>query len=297
MKRFYSPWYFISQGFKGIFRNGVMSFASVAVLTSCLVVLGAFMLLVMNIDANLEQIGLLNEIVVFVERDAPEEQIQEIESRIRALDNIDTVTRITKEQALQSMIEDSPDYAYLYEDIGPDENPLSDSFRITYLDNDEVVTLAYMLSKIEGIRRVNNRLDLAVTVSNFKNGVTMIFMWFLIILGVVSIFVIINTIKLSVFSRREEIEIMRYVGATGWFIVLPFIIEGTIIGLFSGTVAYYAERYFYLLVERMAARDLQMLSVISFDSMNTKVLLAFIGVGVLAGVIGSSISLGKYVKV
>lgn len=297
MKRFYSPWYFISQAFKGIFRNGVMSFASVAVLMSCLVVLGAFSLLVMNIDVNLEQIGLLNEIVVFVERDATEEQIQEIESRIRALDNVDTVKRVTKEEALQGMIEDSPDYAYLYEDIGPDENPLSDSFQITYRDNDEVVTLAYLLSKIEGIRRVNNRLDLAVTISNFKSGVTMIFMWFLIVLGVVSIFVIINTIKLSVFSRREEIEIMRYVGATGWFIVLPFIIEGTLIGLFSGTVAFFAERYFYLLVERMASRDLQMLTLVSFQTIQTNVLIAFIAIGVLAGIIGSSISLGKYVKV
>lgn len=297
MKRYYSPWYFISQGFKGIFRNGVMSFASVAVLTSCLIVLGAFLLLVVNIDVNLEQIGLLNEIVVFVEQDATEEQIQEIESRIRALDNVDTVTRTTKEQALQSMIDDSPDYAYLYEDIAADENPLSDSFTITYLDNDEVVTLAYMLGRIEGVRKVNNRLDLAVTISNFKSGVTMIFMWFLVILGVVSIFVIINTIKLSVFSRREEIEIMRYVGATGGFIVLPFLIEGTVIGLFSGTVAFFAERYFYRLAVARIARDLQMLTVVSFSSIQWQALGAFIGVGVLAGVIGSSISLGKYVKV
>ena len=165
MKR-YSLFYFIGQSFQGIFRNGVMSFASIAVLMSCLVVLGGFALLVYNIDVNLEEFGLMNEIVVFVDRDASEEKIQQIEAEIRALDNVASVTRTTKAQALESMRAQSEEYAHLYEDINETNNPLTESFTIVYEDNDRVVTLAYRLGQIEGVCKVNNRLDLAVTMSN-----------------------------------------------------------------------------------------------------------------------------------
>ncbi len=295
MKR-YSLFYFIGQSFQGIFRNGVMSFASIAVLMSCLVVLGGFALLVYNIDVNLEEFGLMNEIVVFVDRDASEEKIQQIEAEIRALDNVASVTRTTKAQALESMRAQSEEYAHLYEDINETNNPLTDSFTIVYEDNDRVVTLAYRLGQIEGVRKVNNRLDLAVTMSNFKSGVLLIFTWFLIILFVVSLFVIINTIKLSVFSRRSEISIMRYVGATGWFITLPFLFEGVIIGLVSSVTAFFVEIYFYHYIEGMVMSDLQMISIVSSSAVQMPLLWAFLAIGVLAGVIGSSISLGKYLK-
>ena len=237
MRRRYSLFYFIGQGFQGIFRNGVMSFASVAVLMSCLLVLGAFTLLVQNINVNLEQVGLLNEIVVFVDRDADEEKIRQVEAEIRSLDNVASVTRTTKAEALEIMKAQSPEYAHLYEDIDESNNPLTDKFTIVYEDNERVVTLAYLLGQIDGVRKVNNSLELAATISNLKNGVLLVFTWFLVILFVVSLFVIINTVKLSVFSRRNEISIMRYVGATGWFITLPFLIEGIIIGLVSSVAA------------------------------------------------------------
>lgn len=297
MRKHYSLTYFIAQSFKNLWRNGVMSFASMAVLMSCLVVLGGFTLLVYNININLEEFGLLNEIVVFVERDAPEERILAIEAEIKALDNVASVQRITKAEALEDMKNQSGDYANLYEDITAENNPLSDSFIITYEDNDKVVTLAYLLGQIEGVRKVNNRLDLAVTISSFKNGVLLVFSWFLIILVIVSLFVIINTIKLSVFSRRSEISIMRYVGATGWFITLPFLFEGIIIGLVASGGAYLIEMYFYHYIEKMVLTDLQMISIAAFPTIQMPLLWGFLAVGVLCGIVGSSISLGKYLRV
>lgn len=294
--RRYNLFYFIGQSFQGLWRNGVMSFASIAVLMSCLVVLGGFALLVHNIDVNLEQFGLMNEIVVFVERDASEEEIQSIEDQIRALDNVASVTRTTKAEALEKMKAQSEEYAHLYEEITEEDNPLTDSFTIVYEDNDRVVTLAYLLGQIEGVRKVNNRLDLAVTISNFKSGVLLIFSWFLVILFVVSLFVIINTIKLSVFSRRSEISIMRYVGATGWFITLPFLFEGIIIGLVASTAAYFIEIYFYHYIEIMALSDLQMITIVPAAAVQNPLLWAFLAIGVLAGIVGSGISLGKYLK-
>ena len=295
--RRYSPGYFFSQAFKGIFRNGVMSFASVAVLMSCLVVLGGFTLLVHNINVNLEQFGLLNEIVVFVNEDATEEEIVAIEEKIRSLDNVSKVVRETKAEALQKQKDKAgEEYADIYDIFTDETNPLTDTFTVTYEDNDKVVTLAYVLNQIEGVYRVNNRMDLATTISSFKQTVLLIFTWFLLILSVVTLFVIINTIKLSVFSRRHEISIMRYVGATGWFITLPFVLEGIVIGLFASAAAYFIEWYFYLYVEKMVASELQMITIVGFDALQMPLLVGFLGVGVLAGIVGSSISLGKYLK-
>lgn len=297
MRKQYRLSYFLGQSFKNIWRNGVMSFASMAVLMSCLVVLGGFTLLVYNININLEEFGLLNEIVIFVDHDATEEKISAIESEIRSLDNVASVRRITKAEALEDMKNQSAEYADLYSDITEENNPLSDSFIITYEDNDKVVTLAYLLGQIEGVRKVNNRLDLAVTISNFKNGVLLVFSWFLIILVIVSLFVIINTIKLSVFSRRSEISIMRYVGATGWFITLPFLFEGIIIGLVASGVAFLVETLCYHYVETLVLTDLQMITLASYTAIQMPLLWGFLAVGVLCGVIGSSISLGKYLRV
>lgn len=269
-----------------------MSFASIAVLMSCLVVIGGFSLLVANIDVNLEQFGNLNEIVVFCDQDATEEEIVEIGSQIGKLDNIAAVRRITKAEGLAQM---KADYD-VYDDVTEEENPLPDCYEITYSNTETVAELDYQLHQIEGITKVNNRLDLATSIERVKSGVMLIFIWFLAILAVVSVFIIINTIKLSVFARRHEISIMRYVGATGWFITIPFIIEGIIIGLFSSVIAYFAEWYIYTYIETMVMTDLQMISILTFDEVKFTVLFGFIALGVVAGIVGSSISLSKYLK-
>lgn len=293
MKR-YNIFYFIGQSISSMWRNGVMTFASIAVLMSLLVVIGGFTMLVVNIDENLDNLGVLNEIVVFCDRDATEEQIVEIGETINKLDNIDTVERITKEQGLKELQEEQPD---VYDDVTAENNPLPDSFVITYINNNKVPELDYQLRQIPGIIKVNNRLDLATTIESLKSGVMLIFIWFLAILAVVSIFIIINTIKLSVFSRRNEISIMRYVGATGWFISLPFIFEGIFIGLFASVIGYFIEWYVYSYIENIVVSDyLQMISIIPFEEIKYIVLVGFIGIGVVTGIIGSCISLGKYLK-
>ena len=293
MKR-YNIFYFIGQSISSMWRNGVMTFASIAVLMSLLVVIGGFTMLVVNIDKNLDDLGVLNEIVVFCDRDATEEQIVEIGETINKLDNIDTVERITKEQGLKELQEEQPD---VYDDVTAENNPLPDSFVITYINNNKVPELDYQLRQIPGIIKVNNRLDLATTIESLKSGVMLIFIWFLAILAVVSIFIIINTIKLSVFSRRNEISIMRYVGATGWFISLPFIFEGIFIGLFASVIGYFIEWYVYSYIENIVISDyLQMISIIPFEEIKYIVLVGFIGIGVVTGIIGSCISLGKYLK-
>lgn len=291
MKR-YNIFYFIGQAFAGLWRNGVMSFASVAVLMSCLVVIGGFALIVKNIDVNLEQFGNLNEIVVFCDTEATEEEIVAVGEQLGKLDNIASIRRITKAEGLAQM---KAEYD-VYDDVTEENNPLPDSYEITYIDTEKVGELDYQLHQIEGIVKVNNRLDLATSIESVKSGVMLVFVWFLAILSVVSVFIIINTIKLSVFARRHEISVMRYVGATSWFITLPFIFEGIIIGIFSSVVAFFAEWYIYSYIETMVLTDLQMISILTFREIKNTVLFGFMGLGVIAGIIGSSISLSKYLK-
>lgn len=291
MKR-YNIFYFISQALSGLWRNGVMSFASVAVLMSCLVVIGGFSLLVATINVNLDQFGVLKEIVVFCDRDATEEEIVEIGNKIGKLENIEKIERVTKAEGLEYMKEKYEVYA----DVSEENNPLPDRFDITYIDNDKVSELDYQLRQIDGIIKVNNRFELATTLERFKSGIMLVFMWFLIILAVVSIFIIINTIKLSVFARRNEISIMRYVGATGWFISLPFVFEGIIIGLFASICAYFIEWYIYSYIETLVLSDLQMITIMQFSEIGSYVLWGFIGIGVVTGIVGSCISLSKYLK-
>ena len=290
--RRYSLFYFIGQAFKGLWRNGVMTFASIAVLMSCLVVIGGFTLLVYNIDVNLEQFGLMNELVVFLEHDLSEEEILEVEGQLTGLDNLATIDRVTKAEGLASMKEK---YA-VYADVTEEENPLSDSYVLTYADTEKVPEMKYQINQIEGVKKIRDRLDLATSIESFKSGIMMIFVWFLIILAVVSVFIIVNTIKLSVFARRHEISVMRYVGATGWFITMPFLIEGIIIGLLASAIAFFVEWYFYGYIETLVMSDLQMITIVTFNEIKKFVLAGFIALGIFTGIVGSSISLGKYLR-
>lgn len=291
MKR-YSLFYFIGQAFRGLWRNGVMTFASVAILMSCLVVIGGFTLLVHNININLEDFGLQNHIVVYLNFDLEEDAIVNIGDKLKSLDNVEGVERTTKSQGLQ-MMKDKYD---VYSDVTEEENPLSDSYTVIYQENEKVPELKYQIKQIEGIRKISDKADLASTLESFKSGIMLIFIWFLAILAIVSVFIIVNTIKLSVFARRHEISVMRYVGATGWFITFPFVIEGIIIGLLASGIAYFVEWYFYSYIETMVKTDMQMISIAAFSSIYQYVLLGFLGLGVITGIIGSSISLGKYLK-
>lgn len=365
--RRYSFTYFLGQSFKGLWRNGVMSIASVTVLMSCLIVMGSFSLLVYNINYNVERIATLNEIKLFVDADAqtvdetPEadavtasslgidttelrqkietleafssleettaqrseieqaiaalreagvtydevivayqkvaariDGLQTVYGKLIALDNVAAVSLVSKQAALEQEKERYADYADLFESLS--ENPYPDSFVLQYTDNSSVSNLEYQLNHLdERIYKVSSDTSVAETIESLKSVVIMVFSWFLVILFVVSIFVIINTIKLAVFSRRQEISIMRYVGATNFFITIPFLFEGVIIGLLASGIAYFGQYYIYTYIVRMM-QDVPFLSVVPFSEMSLFVAVAFAGVGILTGIIGSSFSLRRYMK-
>jgi len=203
--RRYSITYFIGQSVKGLWRNGVMSTASIMVLMSCLVVLGSFSLLLYNINHNLDNLGILNEIVIYIDKAKTESEVQAIYDQISSLDNVAKVEHITKAQVYEeerANFDNFPAFFELMDQKG--DNPFPDTFYVTYKDNEGVSTLEYQLAHIDGVIEVSSRMEVADQLENIKSGIVLIFVWFLIVLFIVSIFVIINTIKLAVFSRRRS---------------------------------------------------------------------------------------------
>ncbi len=299
MKKRYSARYFLSQAFTGLWRNGVMSIASIAVLMSCLVVLGCFSLLVVNINVNLDNIAELNEIMVYCEYDADEKTVKNVEKQIKSIGTVKTCKHITKDQALKDLKESSGEDGSVYDDFTGENNPLCESFEVIYNEGTEaavIYDLEAQIRQIEGVRKIQSVYQTAKTIDSFKNGVLLVAIWFLVILFVVSVFVIINTIRLAVYSRRHEISVMRYVGATNGFITLPFLFEGVIIGGFAAIFAYLIQMYLYIFVEGKITENMQLIEVLGFEKLALPLAAGFVIVGVLTGVIGSIFSIRKNLK-
>lgn len=295
--RRYSLSYLAGQGVKGLFRNGVMSVAAIAVLMACLAVLGSFSLLIYNLNINLDEVALLNEIIVWADYDASDDEVEAIGEKIDSLDNIESVTFVSKEEALESERDRYGEYSHVFDYFSGEDNPLPDVFHIKYSSLDGVSTLVYELSHIDGVRKVSNRSDIAQTIESIKSGVYFIFVWFLAILFVVSVFIIINAIRAAVESRSREIAVMRYVGATNRFMTAPFAVEGFLIGLIAAALGYLVQWYLYSALENIITGTYKFIHIVPFMDLWSIVLCGFIFVGIFCGLLGSSISLRKYLKV
>jgi cell division transport system permease protein len=288
----------IFDAFRNLWRHRVTGIASVLVLSSCLILLGAFGLLIINIDVNIEKLGLLNEIVVFADYDVTPEKLQVITEDIKALDNVTYVDFISKESGFESMKETYPDYAALFDSIEQSgDNPLADSFIVTYKSTAGANKLEYDLLQIDGVMKVNNRVDYAAAIENFKSGASFIFAWFFVLLLAVSLFVIFNTVKLAVHGRRTEISIMRFIGATKFYIITPFLIEGVVIGVVSALIAFFADMGIYSYVassmEGGTSQLLDMFTLVPYSDMSMEFLIIFILLGTVTGIVASIVSLHK----
>lgn len=288
--------YFLGQCFKSLWRNGVMTIASIVVLMGCLIVMGSFELLVVNINKNLEGLARLNEIVIFIKEDRTEEEALAFGEKIEKWPSIEKIEFISNEQALEEEKAKYADYADLYELVEGD-NPLRDSFTIWYKDGADVESLVWDLEHEDDVAKVNNRQNLASSIEDVKSGVSSVLIWFMIILFAVSVLVIINTIKLAVHARRTEISIMRYIGASRWFVMLPFILEGIFIGIFASVFAFLIEWYIYDgYVVNMVGSDFSFIEILDFSEVGPMLAIAFLGIGVVTGIIGSTISTRKHLK-
>lgn len=300
--------YTLSQSLVGMFRNSVMSIASVLVLASCLIVLGTFGLLTQNINYNLKDLTLLNQVAAFANSDCSDTELEQVRQEILSLSEqgmVNDVEYISKDDALLSEMEKFRDYPGLFENLQEGDNPYRASFVITYTDEGVLTDLEYRLNNLtiqrdgqpfQPIDKVTSHAEVANMMQNLKQGITQIFLGFMLILFVVSLFIIINTIRLAVFARRKEISIMRYVGATNGFIIAPFVIEGVFMGLIAAIAAFFAEWLVYDRVSDFVSAHYRVFSVIPFGECAWMMIGAFLVIGLFTGVVGSLISLTRYLK-
>ena len=280
----------------GLFKNTVMTVSSVFVLLSCLVIMGTFYLVIENINYNIEKIDGFNKIVLFIDKEADEFEVAEIGDKLWNIKGVSDVEFISKEEALENQVSQYSEAEFLLE-MYKDNNPLKDSYSITYAPDTDVETLRMNIElEIDHISKLNVNMDVVNQIQNIKHAVAIIFSWLLILLFVVSLFVIVNTIKISVFSRRDEISLMRHIGATNLFVSTPFLMEGLAIGAISGGIAYAVQYLIYKYLILGLVDQYEIISILPFSDIKNIIIIGFIAIGVATGFVGSLISLKKYNK-
>ena len=288
--------YLINEGFKSILTHGFMSFATVTIVVACLVIMGSFSLIAINIDHMLDTLEANNEIVAYVEETLSEEQARDLQDDIEYIPNVAETKFVTREQAME-------EFASQYDDDTLFRDVEASVFRDRYVIyvNDIALTQQTKsdLESINGIAKVKAYLEVAegfVTVRNVVSAVSLILV---IVLVIVSIFIMANTVKLATYSRREEIAIMKFVGASNGFIRFPFVVEGLVLGIIGGALGFLLEWGIYDVVTNRIMTGLMgnLITVIPFGSFSMPVLAIYLGVGVVVGAFGSSIAIRNYLRV
>ena len=290
--------YLVKEGFRNLKVNKLMSVASVTVLFSCLMLIGIAFMLLVNIEAFIGGIEAENVIMVYADVDASEVDYISLGSKLNGIDNIASIERVEKEQAYEDILADLDEGLRTYL-TSIDENPLPDAYRVTVSDMSGFEDVVFAIKKLDGIERVYENSTLARQLQGIRNSVTYISIGMIALLLVVSLFIISNTIKVTMFSRRLEISIMKSVGATNSFIRLPFMVEGIIIGIIAGILATGAVWGIY---EFALGSFTAVLSgfggsaEIKFIDYALYLAAAFVGIGIFTGIFGSATSIRKYLK-
>ncbi len=297
MKLVRNFFYLLGQGIIGVFRNSIMSTASILVLVCCMLIIGTFGLVVKAVNDNLSRVDTLNVIVAYIDPSAGDAEIQEMKSEIEAFGEGVTVEFVDKATGLERMKEDMGSEIDLEMYLNEQRlNPLPDTFEVTFASAEGAEALNNYINNLEYITGTRHKIGLVEKVDTASKGLMAIAVILMGVLLLVALFVIMNTIKLGVFSRRDEIAVMRYVGATNTFIVTPFLIEGLIIGAFSAVVAYGMQYYLYTRVISDIVRSYGIGVIAPFGETALTVGAVFLGIGLFAGIIASGISIKKYLK-
>ena len=287
--------YLMTQGVKNIFTHGFMSFASITIIIACLLIMGSFSLLTLNIDANIDRLQNQNEVIAYVDETLSEDEARAIEPQVAAVPNVATVEFVTREQAMQTF---EAEYdSDLFDNI--DASVFRHRYVVTLDDLSLMKDTQAALKNVDGIADVTAHLDYAENFITFRNIVSVVSVVLIVILIAVSLFIMTNTIKLATFGRREEIAIMKMVGATNAFIRLPFIVEGFIIGIIAAAVGFFLEWGLYdFVLSKIAQLDTLKLFVLTpFTDVIEIVAAAYAVTGFLVGVFGSLLSIRKFLKV
>ena len=288
--------YYCSEGIHSIFTHGFMSFAAVCMIVACLLIMGSFSLVAVNLDNMLGDLEAENEFLAYIDETYTEDQAKALQSQIEAIPNVAEVTFVSRDEALEDFKagrQDNP----LLNDL--DGEVLRDRYRIHVDDIELLEQTVKQVEQVQGVADTNAAYEIAqgfVTVRNIAAGVAIVLVS---ILAVVSLFIIANTTKLAFFYRREEIAIMKMCGATNAFIRWPFIVQGMILGLAGAIVAFFLQWGVYELVSKavIQSNGMSLVTILPFTSLIINILPVFCGAGLLIGVVGSVLAIRKFLQV
>lgn len=292
--------YLVKKGISSVWKNLIMSFASFSILVVSLLQISCAVLLMMNVNVVMGNIEETNEITIYVKEGATQQEVAHINEVLLNNANLTDVKYYSKEAALQDFREDMAEYADLLDYL--ESNPMPETFLVRVVDLSEIRATVTALEGINGVEMVKAPYDFAGALVNIRSTFSVIIVGVLVVLVVVSVVVVSNTIRTSVFSRRSEITIMKYVGATDGFIKLPFFVEGCFIGLLSGAAAWGLTWFVYdsvysLFTDNTTLQMFGFTNLIPFDNVRWILLAACCLTGALVSIVGTLISMGKYLKV
>ena len=289
--------YLLKEGIKGIFTHGFMSFAAVCVTVACLLIVGSFSILVYNVNIMVEQLNQTNEILAYVDENLSEAEAKSVGTKINMLDNVLRADFIAREEALESFIEDHQDEQESFS--GLDATDLRHRFRVVLEDNRLIQETDQNIQNIPGVVKTVAEYELAQGFSTIQDVLQIVSMGIIAVLLAVSLLIISNTVKLAMYDRRDEIAIMKMVGATNGFIRLPFVVEGFTLGMLGAALAFGLEWVMYnaMVVKISEVDALRLFQFVPFDELLIPMIATFAATGLFVGIVGSWTAIRKFMNV
>ncbi len=288
--------YFFREGVNSIFTHGFMSFASVSIIVACLIIMGSFTLLTLNVKSMIEKWESQNQMLAFVDETLNSDQVKALANDIKAIPNVAQVVFVSRDEALKSYLSQFGDNDLFK---GIESSVLRHRYIIYLKDIGQMSATQKQLEAVKGVTKVSAHLEISqgfVTISKIVSTVSIII---IVILLVISMFIMSNTIKLTTFDRREEIAIMKMVGATNSFIRWPFVFEGLILGFLGALVAFLLQWVIYRVVVLEIAKNstMKLIETVPFGQLSVPLLLIFLVTGFIVGIGGSLTVIRKYLQV
>jgi len=288
--------YFFHEGLTNMFSHGFMSFAAVGITVACLIIMGTFTLVAVNANGLLEELEQSNKIVAFVDDTYSTQQAKELKTVLEKIPNVASAEFVSREEATKEFAAQYPEEE-LFQNLDPEI--LRDRYVIKVTNLELQGQTVALIDNVGGITRINAYEEVAEGFTILRDVATVVCVTLIAILFVVSVFIISNTIKLTTFDRREEIAIMRMVGATNSFISWPFVYEGFMLGLLSAVIAFFMQWGLYEAVaQNITGNDtMQLIHVLPFFDMWKPVAVTFVSAGMLMGIGGSLSAIRKFLQV
>ncbi len=288
--------YLLKEGIRGIFLHGFMSFAAVCVTVACLLIVGSFSLLTYNVNIMVEELNQTNEILVYVDSELPDAEAKSIGTKINMLDNVLQSTFVSREEALEDFIADHQgDDAF----NGVQASDLRHRFVVVLEDNRLMKETDKAIQQIPGVAKTNAAYELAEGFTTIQDVLEIVSVAVIAVLLVISLLIISNTVKLAMYDRKDEIAIMKMVGATNGFIRLPFVVEGFTLGMVGAALAFGMEWALYdAMLEKINSADaLNLFSFVPFETLLIPMVITFCAAGMFVGIVGSWTSIRKFMDV